>query len=150
MKIRKARAEDSELVFGWANDPVTRASSISTSVIEWPEHTRWFAQRLEDSETDFFIVLSDQDEAIGTVRFEFEIIGVNIAPSFRGQGIGTAAIRIACEEYFKLRPDSHVVIAFIRPENRASQHAFEKAGFVKIGEQVIRDVLMHRFELGRG
>jgi len=41
--LRTASLADCELVFDWANDPVTRAMSFNQAQITRAEHVAWFA-----------------------------------------------------------------------------------------------------------
>ena len=42
MRFRRATQKDCELLWKWANDPVTRDNSFSPAKISWDEHRDWF------------------------------------------------------------------------------------------------------------
>lgn len=146
MRLRRATEEDGELLFAWANDPVTRANSATTDAIPWEAHAEWFAGKLRDPASAMFVAL-EGDEPVGVVRFDVwgneAEISVNLAPPARGRGVGALVIRHGCAQLFAERDVP--VVAYIREENAASQKAFESAGFEPAGRRVVRGVEMLRF-----
>lgn len=135
LKYRPADNNDCELIFKWANDPVVRKHSFHPEAIPRKDHVRWFRDRLRDSRTKIFILLSPKGEAAGQVRFhktspdEAEI-AVMVEEKFRGRGYGTDGIKslsdlVLSERWVKL------VRALIRKENQSSRISFEKAGFIR-------------------
>ncbi|GAC1413126.1 MAG: hypothetical protein NVSMB57_08660 [Actinomycetota bacterium] len=154
MKIRRATPGDSRTIFQWANDPESRAASVIGGAIEWETHEGWFAQRLSDLRCDVFLVIDDDEEPVGFVRFEGvreeeSEISVNLAPDRRGGGTGTKVIRMGCDAFFEVRPNAQLVVASIKHENIVSQRAFAKAGFVPAGEHTVRGSTVLRFERKR-
>ena len=50
VRLRRAEANDSRMIWSWANDPLTRAVSFSSDPIPWESHVEWFrgaARRFE-------------------------------------------------------------------------------------------------------
>ncbi len=152
MRVRRAVMEDCGLVFEWANDPVAREASVHSAVIPWEDHLAWFAKRLSDPSSDLFIGEDDADEPVGIVRFgtlgdEAEI-GINVAPSRRGAGVGVALIDAGCRALFEAR-DAAVVVAYVKEGNFGSQKAFERAGFVAAEPREWHGAMMLRYERRR-
>jgi UDP-2,4-diacetamido-2,4,6-trideoxy-beta-L-altropyranose hydrolase len=138
MNLRRARELDSRLLFGWANDPVTRAVSFHSTGISWEDHTRWFAERLHDSQSVVYIGENVAGEPVGLVRFQIQgdtaVLSVNVAPEFRGQGWGRELITFSTRSLFR-GFSVRRVHAFVKPDNRASVRLFETSGFHRSGEE---------------
>lgn len=132
LRIRNVRLSDAECIWQWANDRETRQASFSPNEIPWKEHSQWFANRLADNNTFFFIGVDRDDTSIGYIRFEGKrneaIISIAIAPERRGQGYGSTLLREGCRQFFQRRKDARVS-AYVRPENKGSTTLFQKTGF---------------------
>jgi UDP-2,4-diacetamido-2,4,6-trideoxy-beta-L-altropyranose hydrolase len=149
--IREVRADDCLLLWEWANDPVVRVAAFRPDPIPWDAHVRWFASKLSDPNCRIFIVLDEHGRPAGQVRFERSgqsetVIAVSVSAPHRGQGLGTEAIRSACERYVR---DSGAVevIAFVKLQNGASVRAFEKAGFARERIMTVQGQAAIRFRL---
>jgi UDP-2,4-diacetamido-2,4,6-trideoxy-beta-L-altropyranose hydrolase len=149
VRLRPAGPGDCRQIWEWANEPATRSASFSSDPIPWEQHQRWFAGRLRDPGCVFLIVQND-GEAIGQVRFELKqsaaVISVSLTERFHRHGLGARVIRMAVDELLRTRP-IELVHAYIRQENVASLRAFAKAGFAQPeattvhGEAAVRLVL---------
>lgn len=145
--LREAHEDDCEMIYKWANDPNTRAASFSTGPIAWEEHIQWFGRTFINPDCMLFIALDIEGHPVGQVRFEMDgsdgsdrseaTISISIDSNFRGRGLGSLVILRASEEIFKRRHISRIN-AFIKPQNRASIRAFEKAGFSAVGMKIIK------------
>jgi HAD superfamily hydrolase (TIGR01509 family) len=130
--------EDARMIMEWRNDPQTLAMSFHRAPKAWNQFRREFlAEYFDDPELPPQFARCD-GERVAFLRFNRIPhrwdsarrccdIGINVEPSRRGRGIGSAVLRA-------LRPllnafEIDDVIAEIRVENRASQRVFEKAGF---------------------
>lgn len=134
LNIRLATIQDAQLLFDWANDPITRLNSFNTAPIKWADHVTWLNKKLSDPESIIYLVYIGENP-IGVVKFDKgieTIIGVTVAPSQRGKGLGGAILRKACDEFWKI--NSEDVIAYIKKDNTASLRIFVKAGF-KLAEE---------------
>lgn len=151
LSVRPATEADSRRVWEWANDPVVRASSFSPQPIAWEDHVEWFRARLASSSVTY-IVVDERERAIGLVRFDrhsdtsFEI-GVLVAAEFRGHGLSSPAIQVACDAVRHASCEIGIV-ARVRIENAASLAAFKRAGFVVVGPEQVRGCDATRLELG--
>lgn len=131
LSIRRMNMADKDLIFEWANDPVTRHNSFNISSITEKEHHNWFVRKLDDPDASYFIALWQGQEA-GFIRFDREedytLIGINIAPTHRRKKLSSPILKMACR-YYALDADSSLILAYIRSDNVVSKRAFEKAGF---------------------
>lgn len=133
MKLRRVTRDDSMLLWNWVNDPQVRAASFHSEPISEAEHSRWFEAKLNNPNTAIYVAEDGGGTALGHLRFEWSReddaeISISIAAGKRGSGIACTLIRKATEMAARdvgLR-QFH---AYIKPENRASIRAFEKAGF---------------------
>lgn len=129
IRIREASINDAKILFDWANESETRQNSFNFDAIEWNDHILWFTKKLMDSTSSIFILLSNENP-VGVVRFEVNettIIGVTVAPGYRGKGLGAEIIKIACNFFWN--NNSGDILAYIKKGNVASQRVFEKSGF---------------------
>jgi UDP-2,4-diacetamido-2,4,6-trideoxy-beta-L-altropyranose hydrolase len=141
LTLRQATAEDCSMVWEWANEPFVRAASFNSNPIPWDEHREWFRKKLGDSSCWYYIVLNDMGLPIGQVRFDTRgdqaEINVSISSSVRGHDFGTKAIRTASECLF-CETQVTRINANIKLENKASVHAFAKAGYKEIGHGIVK------------
>jgi RimJ/RimL family protein N-acetyltransferase len=96
VSVRPATLDDSGRLLDWANDPVTRAASFRPDRIEPAAHERWLADRLA-SPTCRLMIGSEGSTRVGQIRFEMGLdgsaeIGISLAPTARGRGIGAALL----------------------------------------------------------
>ena len=144
--IRRAGAEDADLLLAWANDPVTRAASFHPAPIDAATHAEWLGGRLRSPTTRLFIGLED-DVPVGQVRLEADADGrvevaISVAPAARRRGHGQALLAAALDTG-KADADlgARVFVARIRPDNRPSIALFARGGFHRAAaDQVCDDV----------
>jgi UDP-2,4-diacetamido-2,4,6-trideoxy-beta-L-altropyranose hydrolase len=150
LRLRKVEQRDSRLLWEWANDPAVRNVSFSTDPIPWEQHVKWFDSKLADSNTRHYVVHDEQALPVGQARYELDgvraVMSINLAPSLRGRGFGSAILELATDQLFR---DTSVaaVNAYVKPENEASVRLFLNAGFTRQatvsvrGQQAIHFVL---------
>ncbi len=130
--LRFATREDSDDLFRWRNDPVTRKYSFNTAKVPKKDHVRWFSSSLSNPRRNMFIVLDRENNKLGQVRFDREgrhaEIDIAIAPESRSRGIGTRVLKESARFYLD-NFDVDYIIANIKHENIASVRAFEKSGY---------------------
>lgn len=138
--VRRATIADSQRLWEWRNEPSVREASFSTASIPRAEHEPWLAARLADPDSVIYIVLDGGGREIGYVRFDADgaetRISVALAREARGLGLGSAAIREGVRAFRAVRPGGRIV-ALILPDNRRSEAAFLKAGFVREAAQEV-------------
>jgi UDP-2,4-diacetamido-2,4,6-trideoxy-beta-L-altropyranose hydrolase len=132
LRLRLATADDRQLLFTWANDPVVRNNSFHSNAINWEEHCAWFLAKIQDPACVMFLAFLNGGPPLGLARFNMQghsaMMSVSLAAEFRGRGWGSRLISRACEAFFVAHPVTRVN-AYIKQDNVASQHAFAKAGF---------------------
>jgi UDP-2,4-diacetamido-2,4,6-trideoxy-beta-L-altropyranose hydrolase len=135
--VRRAGHDDCRTIWEWANDMATRSASFSSDSIPWDEHVAWFTKTLSDPACHIYIVLDGCRCPVGTVRYDDHgseaIVSINLAPTHRGRGLGSAVLRSTTRALFR---ESNVrkIVALVKPENRASVSVFERAGYVPSGK----------------
>ena len=97
---------------------------------------------MSDPKCHLYLIMSDNSEAIGQVRFELErpdlaVVSISMAKDKRSRGYGTEALELALKQFNKLT-DIRQVIAYVKPNNSRSIRMFEKAGFVKVVERSVK------------
>ena len=135
LKACEKTEKDAARAFAWRNDPETVAASYVARPKTWDSFWLEFSEyyfRIPDFSPLF--VLSDGRDA-GFVRFDApdrdygkaaELM-INIAPEFRGKGVGTATVE-AVKMLFKARGYERL-IADVRRQNESSLKMFAKTGF---------------------
>lgn len=131
--FRRARSEDAERVFEWANDPAARAASFNSAKINYEDHVAWFEESLSRPDRHLLIA-TEESEAVAVVRFDGKgprgTISINVGPDHRGRGLGPAILLAASHQAVRIGYTE--ILAQIRPENTASVRAFEKAGYTPL------------------
>ena len=130
--MRRATEKDCLLFFQWKNDPVTLANSFQSDPVSLENHTTWFNQALQNKSLLLLVGETAHGVPVGQVRFDTHeqtaVVGITVAPEFRGQKLGAPLLKSGCDFYHSLFP-SHAVNAFIKTENTASRKIFATAGF---------------------
>ncbi len=139
--FRDIDKNDEKLLYDWANDPLVRQQSFNSQEIDYQTHQKWFARKLQDKNTLFWVAQKDE-KPIGLVRFDIQndyaVIGVSIDKNQRGKGYGSTILTQASQSFvnvFRLP-----IYAYIKQTNIASIRSFEKAGFILKKSEVINDV----------
>jgi RimJ/RimL family protein N-acetyltransferase len=132
---------DSQRIWQWRNDPLTRQMSTTTEEIPWAQHRAWYARAACD-EKRVLLIASVEEAPAGMVRFELSSksdlqlcaeISINLSPAVRGQGRGQPVLAAACAWGFDtLKLDR--IFARVKAENLRSIRIFEGTGFVLDGE----------------
>lgn len=133
VELRAATSEDCWRIWVWRNDPETRRASLDPLPIAWDGHQRWFERMLGHPDRPLLVAVVG-GEAVGVVRLDVEgtdaLVSINVAPEWRGCGVGTAMLRAAVEAAFagmRLRR----LRAQVKADNPASLSAFRRAGFTE-------------------
>jgi len=152
-RLRDVRKEDCKLLWDWVNDPDVRTAAFSSNLIPWKEHVNWFNQKLHDSNSFIFVALDRRDTPVGQVRFDVKDddeaeIDVSVDSGKRQLGYGNLIIHMGVEKIFYGTP-IQTVHAFIKPHNKNSLRAFEKAGFKQLGTEMVKGNLSIHYVKGR-
>lgn len=136
LSLRPAGEADRELLFRWANDPAARGVSFTSVPIPWEDHVRWFDAKRADPSCALYVAFAE-DLPVGQVRFDARgdeaVISVSLDQAFRAAGYGMRLIREGSRRVLAERPGLRRIHAFVRPDNRASERAFAKAGYAPGG-----------------
>ena len=139
--FRPARESDCERLWKLANDPTVRDASFNSEPIEWESHVRWFREKIKDPNCVFQVVVDDTDAVMGQIRYDITgaeaVVSISLDERFRGAGLGSSVIRSGADSVFH-STDVVVIHAYTRATNTASQRAFDKAGFVRWGDQTVQ------------
>ncbi len=140
--LRPAHKDDCKLLWEWVNDPDVRQSAFSSDPIAWDEHVQWFAKKLGDLRCFQFIALDDQNAPVGQIRFDMQSdrsfeVDVSLDKIKRRLGYGSLLIATGIDELTRLAQVEYVH-AFVKIENKASTRAFEKAGFMRQGIEIVK------------
>ncbi|MEL0255108.1 MAG: GNAT family N-acetyltransferase [Burkholderiaceae bacterium] len=131
MQSREANVNDSNEIFEWRNDPVTRLSFFSKTKIDWNEHQAWFKNILAD-ENSLIIIVEDIDKKLGVVRYDkkgsHHVVSLNTNPEHRGKGL-SADILLCSEEIIKNKFQDIQLQAEVLNTNLLSKKTFSRAGY---------------------
>ncbi|MEO0328174.1 MAG: UDP-2,4-diacetamido-2,4,6-trideoxy-beta-L-altropyranose hydrolase [Pseudomonadota bacterium] len=139
LSLKPAVEADAKIVFDarYENDGARYYRNNSIPAID--AHIDWFKSAL--GRTDLRLLIVElAGEQVAHVRFDIDIenqnrieIGIALAPSYRGSGLGFEilgkAVKLANSQGFR------TIDADVHEENHASRKVFEKAGFLLEGEQ---------------
>lgn len=134
---------DARLILEWRNDPLTRQMSFHQEPKVWESFFSEFLEEYFSFLPPLFIIQNGQ--RVGFLRFrpiahptgllrQAVDISIQVAPQFRGKGIGAKAL-IEALIWLKTS-DIDDVYAEVKEENKASQKIFEEAGFIKLHEGI--------------
>ena len=134
---RLASELDSEDIFLWRNDPMTRDSFFNSSKISWEEHIDWFKQKLISPSSKIIILEHDKNK-IGVVRYDkedsFYLVSINTNPAHRGKGLSSEML-IYSEKLIDKGIEPVNLKANILKENLISKRTFIKAGYEFLREE---------------
>jgi RimJ/RimL family protein N-acetyltransferase len=143
LELRTATENDARFFWELVNDPLVREVSFDSDIIPWDVHKNWFIKRLSEKSTRLFVVETQSGNKVGQLRFEKKsegyVISVSLVREFRGKGLGSEIIKLGSEQLFKEFPDVEKINAYIKHDNKASVHAFSKAGYVNSGYGTINE-----------
>lgn len=147
--LRLAREGDCRLFWEWANDPVTRASSLSTKEILLEDHVKWFDEKLDDPRDLMFVACDLEERPLGQARLHIRNpgegeISVAMDAAERGKGLGKTVIDLSVNKIFHVT-QVHTVHAYIKPNNISSIKAFEKAMFRHVGTETVKGCEVFHF-----
>lgn len=129
--LRRATLDDSDLLFEWRNDPLTRANFKSTDLVPWDDHVDWLTRSLKNPARLLFVGI--QGGPVGTSRLDLTEshaeLSYTIAPQHRQKGYGLLLVN----ETLKHSPIP--ARATVKAHNRASRRILENAGFRVIGKE---------------
>jgi RimJ/RimL family protein N-acetyltransferase len=140
---RLAKEADRSLFFEWANEESVRENSFSPCKIEWDDHCNWYSTKLGSHKSFLFVFFSEL-HAVGQLRFdrtddEVLLIDYSVDKEWRGKHLGQQILHEAKIIANKLFP-SLVLKGIVQNKNTASIIAFERAGFIKMNEELVNNI----------
>lgn len=134
--LRKADANDIELVYEWQCQPATRQHARNKAIPGFAEHRSWMTRKLADSQSYFYILEVEASPA-GVVRLdgnpsetgEIGELELSIFLDHAYQGMGIAARVLNGVAYIHFCDN---IWAFVASENAGSQKLFERSRFERI------------------
>lgn len=137
-ELRTVKPDDIDLLFNWANEPITRKNAFHTEKIPYEDHERWFSKLLSDPDQQQYIFLKN-GKPIGQIRFSMDkdeaLISYSISPDARGLGYGVLMLDMAKKKIREDHPEVKKLIGQVKKENTASLKCFEKCGFEEVFHQ---------------
>ena len=148
--VKPACKEDSQTIFNWRNDKLTREMSLIADTVAWEGHKIWFEKTLK-SETRLLLMCSDAEtnEKICVVRFDLDkdraLVSINLQPSMRGKGLGKKCLTESISYLKKHTTIVKFLDADIKTVNHASIATYEGAGFFQVGKD--EDLLRFEYKI---
>jgi RimJ/RimL family protein N-acetyltransferase len=141
-KFQISFAQESDIfdVFELSNDPLVRRNSFSQAPIDFDVHKVWFAKKIKNSDSIFYIVRDLKKKMVGYIYFDRDcqdvfIITIHLSKKFRGKGLGKKFINHFSKNLF-LEYNASKIYAFVKKENISSIKSFLASGYNVLGEQV--------------
>lgn len=136
INIRQAHWPDRFLIWLWRNDPVTRRMEHHDAAVPWDGFKLKFRQDIEDRRR-CLMMAERRLSSLGVGQVVFNngdaVMGINLNPACRGQGLAAPLIELFLGHARRQSP-FHRVLARIRSENTPSRRAFARAGFEWVEE----------------
>ena len=134
--LRKATSDDCDLLFGWANDSLTRNNSFNTEPISYERHIEWYKKILASQSVIQYILELNQNGRIipiGQIRLDVEgsvaEVSYSISKDYRGFGYGKKVLQLIEAEIEKESINIEKLVAKVKPDNVASAKAFLDNGY---------------------
>ncbi len=132
LSYRQATKADSLTYLTWANDPLVRAQSFNSEVIDSVAHEAWFIRRLQDPHTHL-LLFNEGERAVGQVRLQIAkqeaVIGYSVAESARGAGYGLAMLHFAQNHLQRQRSEVNRIVGYVKRSNTPSLITFRRLGY---------------------
>lgn len=125
--LRPATMLDSQTLFEWRNDPLTRANSFNSAEVALKDHLAWLEKSISNPNR-LLLIAKENGISVGTARLDRgeneSEVSWTIAPSHRGKGIGKRMIKTLIASL-----SGEKLVAKIKPTNSASRKIAIDAGF---------------------
>ena len=140
INLRKAVFQDMDDIFSWRNDLETRKQSFNPNPISYSEHRQWFKKILKSPKHLLYLAVDQKGEKCGVARIDIKNrqvaeININVAPTYRGKGIGEEMTSQVTKKLFSKRK-IRFLLARVKEKNIPSLKLFSKIGFFEIFDYV--------------
>ena len=141
LDMRPATLADADMLYEWANDPVTRSMSMrGAHHILREDHDNWMKFNVLQGYPQHIVMIADTEHGSGgVVRFDTDKrdtmrhrVSITIGPKFRGLRLARGVLAEAC----RLMHET-TLVAEIKKGNARSIAIFERCGFEQIGESSV-------------
>lgn len=143
ISFRSLKPSDKFLLFEWYNEKDSLKNSLRNRRIDWDEHVKWFNQKYNDKDTNFFVF--QRFFPVGVVRLdhieETSRISFSVDKDYRGNGIGSQMINVIINLDRK-----RTYIAEVIESNIASQRIFINNGFKQYKESKVNNLNVKYFK----
>jgi spore coat polysaccharide biosynthesis protein SpsF len=140
-----AGREHSAFFLACRNDADAVRHSRSQRPIGRAEHASWFSGVIDDPGVRMRVAMH-AGEPVGTVRVDVRAgvgeVGIAVAPTFRGQGLGTALLEALLDDV-GADPQVVALTASVHTGNTPSMRAFARVGFHPTGSDGTFRLLGH-------
>lgn len=125
----------SSFIWRWRNDQVSRKMFKNQSFITWKDHKEWFERSLHNAKRIMYLGIRE-GIPVGIIRFDISnnkidecFISINIAPKYRGAGIGKLMLKKSI--LFLINSDKKISVfkAEVKIKNYKSHKLFLNCGF---------------------
>lgn len=143
LRVRPAEPKDWARLYGWRNDPATRAASVTQEPVELTAHVKWLEATLKKASVRLFVATDDSTgRSVGTCRMDLRNkttveLSVTVDARARGEGCSTGMVAWLVSHTHGEFPGVRLLTAQIREENVASLRAFAEVGFTITGLKVL-------------
>jgi spore coat polysaccharide biosynthesis protein SpsF len=135
VRLRPVESDDVARLWRWRNDPAARAASFDEREIPLDTHREWFEATRRRADRALYIAEAD-GTAAAALRLDLDgaaaEVSINVAPEWRGRGVGVAALVTLSREAFGVRGLAGLT-ARVKADNAISRVVFERAGFAPSG-----------------
>jgi UDP-2,4-diacetamido-2,4,6-trideoxy-beta-L-altropyranose hydrolase len=150
--LRPANQTDCCLLWRWANAPLARGMSLNSSPIPFKDHIHWFERKMA-SKKSLILILEHKTLPVGQIRFDLDAernahVSIYVDQPYRGQSLGTYLLKEGTKHYLNRQLDNdpiRSVIGRVRSGNLSSCRIFEKAGYRRVGSEIVRGMPLVRF-----
>ena len=136
LAVRLAKSNDCVEFFNWANDPVVREQSLSTSTIQWLDHKKWFSEKISSNTCEMY-VMETSGLPVGQVRFEksgdLAEISYSLDKIVRSRRWASVTLEMAMKMFGQ--KCSSTLRARVKRSNAKSSAVFMQLGFSEVPSQ---------------
>lgn len=130
--LRLADLSDSEYLYEIYSDEVVRQFSFNSDIVSFDKHLNWLTNKLNDVDSRIWLIINN-GKRVGRISIDIEsdeaVLNYAIDSTNRGKGLGTKTIELLIKELLLNYDYICKLIGFVKKENYASNHIFEKLGF---------------------
>lgn len=138
IQIRKMEERDIPTIYEYIHKKYVKKYYKEEEEKQWQAHQSWYRFILH-SNTYFFYIIEQEEEFVGTVRYELEeekaVVSIFIQEDYRKQGYAKQAL-LESMSVLSLEIEVEEITAFILEENKCSQRLFLNCGFRKYKKEM--------------